>query len=74
MVVSEDTFTVIQEALKVAAMSNGAFDPTVGPLVAAWNIGSDGARVPSQDEIDSLLPLIDYKKVTLNETQKSVLS
>jgi thiamine biosynthesis lipoprotein len=72
VVVSDDTFTVIQEALKVAAMSNGAFDPTVGPLVAAWNIGSDGARVPSQDEIDSLLPLIDYKKVTLNETQKSV--
>lgn len=72
VVVSDDTFVVIKEALEVASLSNGAFDPTVGPLVAAWNIGSDGARVPSKKEIDSLLPLVDYKAVTLNETEKSV--
>ncbi|NCB01937.1 MAG: FAD:protein FMN transferase [Spirochaetia bacterium] len=72
VVVSDDTFNVIRKALEVASLSNGAFDPTVGPLVAAWNIGSDGARVPSQSEIDTLLPLIDYQKVTLNEKEKSV--
>ncbi len=71
-VVSQDTYNVIKKALDVAALSNGAFDPTVGPLVAAWNIGSDGARVPPQQEIDSLLPLIDYRKVVLNEEDRSV--
>ncbi|MDC7250062.1 MAG: FAD:protein FMN transferase [Sphaerochaetaceae bacterium] len=72
VVVSSDTFTVIKEALEVAALSNGAFDPTVGPLVAAWKIGDDDARVPPQEEIDSLLPLIDYKMVVLNEEERSV--
>ncbi len=72
VVVSSDTFTVIKEALEVASLSDGAFDPTVGPLVASWNIGDDDARVPPQQEIDSLLPLIDYKMVTLNEEESSV--
>ena len=72
VVVSDDTFDVIKEALAIASLSNGAFDPTVGPLVSAWNIGSDGARVPPQEEIDSLLPLVGYDMVTLNENDKSV--
>jgi thiamine biosynthesis lipoprotein len=72
VVVSDDTFKVIKEAIEVAALSNGAFDPTVGPLVSAWNIGSDSARVPPQEEIDSLLHLIGYDMVTLNEKEKSV--
>ncbi len=72
VVVSDDTFKVIKEAIEVAKLSSGAFDITVGPLVSAWNIGSDGARVPPQEEIDSLLPLIDYKMIKLNEKEKSV--
>jgi len=72
VVVSQDTFTVIQKALAVAELSDGAFDITVGPLVDAWGIGSDQARVPSQTEIDSLLPLIDYTQVILNEEDLSV--
>jgi len=72
VVVSDDTFEVVKEAIEIASLSNGAFDPTVGPLVSAWNIGSDGARVPPQEEIDSLLPLVGYNMVTLNENDKSV--
>ncbi len=72
VVVSDDTYKVIKEAIEVASLSNGAFDPTVGPLVSAWNIGSDDARVPPQEEIDSLLPLLGYNNVTLNEKDKSV--
>jgi thiamine biosynthesis lipoprotein len=72
VIVSDDTFKVIKEAIEVASLSNGAFDPTVGPLVSAWNIGSSDARVPAQEEIDSLLPLIGYHMITLNEKDKSV--
>lgn len=64
--VSEDTFTVVQRALEAARTSHGAFDPTVGPLVAAWDIGGDNPRRPSQEEIDSLLPLIGYERVALD--------
>lgn len=70
--VSRDTFTVIQEALRIAKLSNGAFDPTIGPLVKAWDIGGNNPRKPSEDEIDSLLGLIDWNAVVLDEKTSSV--
>lgn len=70
--VSEDTFAVIKKAVEIAQASGGAFDPTIGPLVQAWDIGGDNPRRPSQEEIDALLPLVDYRQVVLNEQDRSV--
>ena len=70
--VSEDTFTVIEKALEIAALSDGAFDITIGPLVQAWDIGGDNARKPSEEEIASLLPLIGYSMVELDRNDKTV--
>lgn len=70
--VSEDTFDVIQEALKVAQFSGGAFDPTIGPIVQAWDIGGAQPRKPSQEEIDGLLPLIGYERLVLDEQNRTV--
>jgi thiamine biosynthesis lipoprotein len=72
VVVSEDTFAVIKKALEIAHLSKGAFDPTVGPLVQAWDIGGENPRKPPQDEIDSLLPLIGYDRVILDAQASSV--
>ncbi len=72
VVVSDDTFRVVEKALEVARLSHGAFDPTVGPLVKAWDIGGDNPRRPPQEEIDRLLPLIGYDRVVLNEQDHSI--
>ena len=49
--------------------SEGAFDPTIGPLVNAWGFGfSDRMKVDSA-LVDSLLPLVGFDRVTFeNET------
>ena len=39
----DDFLAVLSCALDVARASEGAFDPTVGPLVAAWGFGADAA-------------------------------
>jgi len=70
--VSDDTFAVIKEALRIAALSSGAFDPTIGPLVQAWDIGGDNPRKPAQEEIDRLVGLIDWRLVVLDERAKTV--
>lgn len=70
--VSSDTFNVVQKALTIAKLSQGAFDPTVGPLVLAWDIGGDAPRRPPQTEIDALLPLIGYERVFLDEKSQTV--
>lgn len=70
--VSPDTLFVIQRALRVSRLSGGAFDITVGPLVTLWGIGNEGARIPDEGEIESLLPLVDYRKVTVDEEAMTV--
>lgn len=37
-----DFFTVLDYSLELAAQSEGAFDPTVGPLVNLWGFGPEG--------------------------------
>ena len=70
--VSEETFRVIDKALQIAHLSEGAFDITIGPLVKAWGIGGDDARRPSDEELALLLPLIDYTMVELDHQARTV--
>jgi thiamine biosynthesis lipoprotein len=70
--VSDDTYAVVEEALEISRLSNGAFDPTVGPLVEAWDIGGENPRKPTQEEIDSLLPLIGYERVLMDSSTHSI--
>ena len=71
VVVSAETFEVIRLALDIAELSSGAFDPTIGPLVQLWDI-TGANNVPSDQEIQALLPLVDYRRVVLDEEALSV--
>ena len=62
-----DVRFVTSKALGYAAMSGGAFDPTIGPIVKLWNIGLDGERIPSAAEIAAALPLVDYRAVRVDD-------
>ncbi|MDR2479011.1 MAG: FAD:protein FMN transferase, partial [Treponema sp.] len=68
----DDVFEVIRRALYYAEISDGAFDPTVGPLVSLWGIGGDNPRVPSTEEINAALGLINRHDVVLNRENSSV--
>lgn len=57
---------VLGRALYYAELSGGAFDPTVGPLTALWGISSENPRVPGEDEIRAVLPLINWRDVLIN--------
>ena len=52
--------SVLSQAGYYCQETGGAFDVTVAPVVAAWGFaGGDGYRVPSQEELDRLLELVD---------------
>ena len=70
--VSTDTFYVIQKAKEYSELSSGFFDLTIEPIVKSWGIGTDNARIPKKEEIDSLLHLVNYKDVKLDENMKRV--
>ena len=62
----QDLLEVLGKALEYAELSDGAFDPTVGPLVKLWGIGSDAAKIPQEEEIHQALDLVDYSNLELD--------
>ncbi|MBT3275547.1 MAG: FAD:protein FMN transferase [Spirochaetales bacterium] len=72
VIVSGETFFVIEESLKYSALSDGAFDITVQPLVDLWGIGTEFAQIPSTVEIESAVNLIGYRDVEMNRRDSSV--
>jgi thiamine biosynthesis lipoprotein len=50
------------------SLARAAFDPTIGPLVKLWGIGTDAQRIPSREEIDQVLPLVNWQDVILSDT------
>jgi thiamine biosynthesis lipoprotein len=70
--VGPDAIAIIRKGLGYAGLSEGAFDPSVGPLVKLWGIGTDHARLPPQAEIDAALKLVGWKDVVLDEAAGTV--
>ena len=64
--IDSETAALLTEALVFSAETGGAFDITVAPLVDLWAINSDSPHIPSQAEIDALLPLIGCDHVTVD--------
>jgi FAD:protein FMN transferase len=60
-------YAPLKIALEVASKTQGAFDPTVMPLVNAWGFGPEKQRVPDARCIDSLRAFIGYEKVRLSQ-------
>jgi thiamine biosynthesis lipoprotein len=63
--VSRDTAKVVQFALEVARKTNGAFDPTIGPVVNLWGFGPEGRRLdpPGAAEIAKAKKRVGYQHV-----------
>lgn len=71
--VSDDTFYVIEKGKYFSELSMGRFEISIGPLVKLWNIGSEDAKVPTQEEIENKKKLVNFSNVILNESEKTVM-
>lgn len=56
---------VYQLAMKISDETDGSFDITVAPLVNAWGFGFKNGFEPSKQQVDSLMQMIGYQKVSL---------
>jgi thiamine biosynthesis lipoprotein len=72
--VSRDTLDVIKKAVEIAAFTDGAFDPTVGPLMESWGFTTRGAErsVPHRKTIQDILGLVHYKKIKINDSTSEI--
>ena len=60
---SEEVTDILEGALNVCSMTEGALDITVYPVLKAWGFTTGNYRVPSDEELEELLSRVDYRKV-----------
>lgn len=68
--VSEETYDLLEEASHFAKITGGVFDPTIGPLVSLWGIGTEDEKIPTEKEIQKTLEKINYKKIEFKDNNK----
>lgn len=69
--VSPETFEVLESAVEFSAMSEGRFDVTIGPLVAAWQRGKTHGHAPAAPEIERALALVDWRDLDLDARERT---
>jgi FAD:protein FMN transferase len=70
--VSDDLFNVMSEAQRIAKLSDGAFDVTVGPIVRLWRLARRTREMPPDDELKAALAKVGYDKVRLDGDKKTI--
>lgn len=69
--VSAETFKIVKLSKLYGKKTGGVFNITVEPLVSLWNFGGR-KHIPSQQELNEILPLINLNWVQLNERNQTV--
>lgn len=70
--VSPELFDVLARAHAVAERTGGAFDPTVGPLVALWRRARRDSVFPDSASLTAALALTGWRALELDSATRSV--
>ena len=72
--VPSEVIEVLDIALHISRLSDGAFDPTFGPLGKLWDFSPDTKKqLPTKKEIRRLRPLVNYRGVKVGHVQSVVM-
>ncbi len=63
---------VLEAALALAAATNGAYDPTVGPLTDVWGFGPSGprAQAPASAPLAQARERVDWRRLDYDPSQR----
>ena len=71
----EDFWQVLHAAHAIARQSDGAFDPTIGPLVALWGFGAEAGqqRAPDAVTLAATAARCGWQRLQLDDTSQTAL-
>lgn len=64
---SEDTLTLLRAGKELGEATDGAFDIAISPVVKAWGFTEEEHHVPSQEELEQLLPLTKAEDILIEQ-------
>ncbi len=75
MVVPESFAHVLDMALRVAELTEGAYDPTVGPLVNLWGFGPPQRHdhAPDPEDVAETLERVGYQRLSFEREQRQLI-
>lgn len=69
--VSDDLFRVLARAVDIARLSRGAFDPTVGPIVALWRESRATGRLPPPEVLERARAAVGWHRIALDSVRRA---
>ncbi len=70
--VQPETITIMQKALEIAGLSGGSFDPSVASLLELWGWDAGDPVVPTRQDLDAILPLVDYRRIEIDVERSTI--
>jgi thiamine biosynthesis lipoprotein len=70
--VSDELFDILQKSQRVAELSDGAFDVTIGPVVRQWRRARRTETLPSPEALARVREAVGWRKLKLDPGQKTV--
>jgi thiamine biosynthesis lipoprotein len=70
--VSAELFSVMRTALRIADVTSGAFDPTVGPLVALWRESRTTRRLPLPAALAAARARVGWRGIELDAASGAI--
>lgn len=64
---SKDLYRVLHLSIDLAAQTDGAFDPTVGPVVRLWRRARRTHQLPNPEDLAKARSLVNYRNILLYE-------
>lgn len=71
--VSEATYDLVQQSLKISEQTGGLFDVSIYPLVKLWGFTTEHHKVPDENGIQLAMKNVNYKKLNSSQKIKFVL-
>lgn len=62
-------YALVQDALRLARLTDGYFDPTILPVTRAWGFDTDNPSLPEQEVLDQALLKVGYRQVTVSDRE-----
>jgi thiamine biosynthesis lipoprotein len=70
--VDEELFLLIERAIKISELTNGAFDISYASMDKVWKFDGSMSEMPTEEAIKNSIDKVGYKNIVLDKTNYSV--
>jgi FAD:protein FMN transferase len=72
VVVEPELYALLRQAREISQTTEGAFDPTAGPLIRVWRNARQNGRLPTDNELHAAREIVGMELVHFDDRQQTV--